>query len=125
MNPVVENISTHNDTLTFTLQNVNVSIANALRRVMIANIPTVVIRSTPYEKNDVDIEVNTTRLNNEIIKQRLSCIPIFIRNVEEDALSEYEIEIDEANTTPNMKYITTGHFKVKHNGTYFKKKTCR
>ena len=50
-----------------------------------------------YEKNDVDIEVNTTRLNNEIIKQRLSCIPIFIRNVEEDALSEYEIEIDESN----------------------------
>ena len=32
----------------------------------------------PHEKNKANIEINTTRFNNEIIKQRLSCIPIHI-----------------------------------------------
>ena len=39
----------------------------------------IVFRTTPYEKNDANFEVNSTKLNNEILKQRLSCIPIHIR----------------------------------------------
>ena len=49
-----------------------------VRRIIIAGIPTIVIRTMPHENNDVDIEINTTRLNNEILKQRISCIPIHI-----------------------------------------------
>ena len=65
-----------------TISNINCSLANALRRVILANIPTVVFRTSPYEKNDATFHINTSRLNNEILKQRLSCIPIHISDME-------------------------------------------
>jgi DNA-directed RNA polymerase alpha subunit len=64
--------------LQFTLSNVNVSIANAIRRTILSDIPMVVFKTTPYEENKSNFITNTTRLNNEILKQRLSCIPIHI-----------------------------------------------
>ena len=87
MDPQVSLLKSNKSTFTFTVSNCNVSFANALRRIILSEIPTIVIRSTPYERNDVTIHINTTRLNNEILKQRLSCIPIFIR----DQLSEEEL----------------------------------
>ena len=61
--------------LRFTMQNVNVSIANSIRRVILSEIPTVVFDSLDKEDiNDENITIhkNNTILNNEIIKQRLS-----------------------------------------------------
>ena len=74
MNPSVSKINNNANAkspLTFTLSGVNVSLANAIRRIIISEIPTVVFRTTPYEKNRVKIEINSTRMNNEIIKQRI------------------------------------------------------
>ena len=65
-----------NDTLHFTLKGINVSIANGLRRVILSDIPIVGFKGFPHENNDINIHKNTTRLNNEILKQRISCIPI-------------------------------------------------
>ena len=98
MDPQVSLLKTNKSFLTFTLTNCNVSIANALRRIILSEIPIVVIRSTPYEKNDVTLHVNTTRLNNEILKQRLSSIPIFIRDqLSAEELQEYELVIEKKN----------------------------
>ena len=58
------------------MSGVNVSIANGLRRIA-SEIPLVVFRTTPHEANKATFEVNTTRMNNELLKQRLSCIPIY------------------------------------------------
>jgi DNA-directed RNA polymerase I and III subunit RPAC1 len=115
MDPQATSIKTRNSILTFTLSNINVSFANALRRIIISEIPTVVIRSSPYEKNDATIHVNTTRLNNEILKQRLSCIPIFIRDkLSEDELREYEVVINKKNESESIEFITTEDFRIKH-----------
>ena len=67
MNPTVElnDIPGNNNSLTFTLSGVNVSIANAIRRVILSDINTVVFRTTPHEKNKANILLNTSRLNNE------------------------------------------------------------
>ena len=83
MNPHVELNSRHNDEmLMFTLSGVNVSLANAIRRTILSDIPLVVFRTTPYQQNKANIISNTSRLNNEILKQRLSCIPIHIKDIE-------------------------------------------
>jgi len=117
MEPQVSINSKKKDTLIFTISNINVSLANALRRTILSQIPIVVIRSHPYEKNDVTIHVNTTRLNNEILKQRLSCIPIYIRDqLSEEVLKEYEIVIDKKNTSDVVEFITTEDFKIIHRG---------
>ena len=69
MNPQVEKLVEDNGVLTFTLNGVNVSLANAIRRTILSDIKTVVFKTSPYEENKSNILVNTTRFNNEIIKQ--------------------------------------------------------
>ena len=114
MDPRIENVSEdNNDTLTFTLSGVNVSIANAIRRTILSNINTVIFRTAPYEENKANIMVNTSRLNNEILKQRLSCIPIHITDLEMP-LQNYIMEVNVENLTDTIVFVTTKDFKVKN-----------
>lgn len=113
MNPQVELNSRHNDeTLLFTLSGVNVSLANAIRRTILSDIPLVVFRTSPHEQNKANIIANTSRLNNEIIKQRLSCIPIHIKDVENFPLKNYQLEVNVENITDTTMYVTTENFVI-------------
>jgi len=113
MNPQVELNSRHNDEmLLFTLSGVNVSLANAIRRTILSDIPLVVFRTTPYEQNKANIIANTSRLNNEILKQRLSCIPIHIKDIDGFPLKNYQLEVNVENITDTMMYVTTENFVI-------------
>ena len=119
----VDSIKNNGDILTFTLSNVNVSVANALRRTIISDIPAIVFRTAPYEDNKAKFEINTTRLNNEILKQRLSCIPIHMQTmttssatgqvINEVPYKNYRLEIDVKNDTDATIYVTTKDFVVR------------
>jgi len=113
MDPQVENIDANDDMLTFTLSGVNVSIANALRRTIISDIPMIVFRTSPNEKNKCNIIANTTRFNNEIIKQRLSCIPIHIKDLQEFPLKNYLLEVNVENNTDTIMFVTTENFTIR------------
>jgi len=102
-----------NGFLKFTLVDCNMSIANALRRIIISDIPTFVFRTFPYSENRAEIIHNTTRLHNEIIKQRLSCIPIHITDMD-FPYKDYIIEVDVKNDTDSILYVTTKDFKIKN-----------
>ena len=113
MEPSVMDMNEQDNLLKFTISGINVSFANALRRTILSDIPTVVIRTFPYEKNDAIFEINTSRFNNEILKQRLSCIPIYIKDLAIN-LDDYLLEIDVKNTYDQMIYVTTADFKIKN-----------
>lgn len=118
MEPVVKNLSDDANALYFTLQGVEVSLANALRRTILSDIPTVVIETDTYEKNQCNILTNTGRLHNEILKQRLSCIPIHstvLRDTEDDKAlpGNYQLVVDVKNDTDNNIYVTTEDFKLR------------
>jgi DNA-directed RNA polymerase alpha subunit len=118
MNPFVElkskkSDSIEYDTIEFTLSGVNVSLANALRRTLLSDIPLVVFKTTPYQENKANIIANTSRLNNEIIKQRLSCIPIHINDVYNFPLKNYLLEVNVENNSDNILYVTTQDFMIK------------
>lgn len=116
MNPTVKNIAENNGRLTFTLSGVNVSLANAIRRIIISEIPCVVFRTSPYAENKVNISINTTRLNNELIKQRISCIPIHIQDTS-TPIENYIIMIDKKNTGDVIDYVTTKDITIKDTST--------
>ena len=113
MNPIVEQFSEKADELTFTISGINVSLANAIRRTILSDINIVVFRTSPYERNEANILVNTSRLNNEIIKQRLSCIPVHIRNIEEFPVDKYYIEVKVQNISNSVMFVTTEDFVIK------------
>lgn len=116
MEPSVLDMNESKNTLYFTISNINVSFANAIRRIILSDIPTVVIRTFPYEKNDAEFIINTSSLNNEIIKQRLSCVPIYINDLTTE-LNDYIIEVDVNNKTDQLIYVTTADFKIKNTKT--------
>lgn len=119
MNPALSNISVDGDVYKFTLSGINVSLANAIRRTILSDIPTVVFYTDTSVAGQCSIPINTTRLHNEILKQRLSCIPIHTGDL--DTLpGNYILELDIQNETDTLIIVTTEHFKVKNkaNGNY-------
>lgn len=79
--PVISNLRVSGkDELQFTLENTDVSIANGLRRILLSEIPCLVFRTEvlPDTTENTVFHVNTTRHHNEILKQRLRCVPICI-----------------------------------------------
>ena len=113
MSAKIEELKESGDTMTFTLTGVDTSYANGIRRVILSEIPIVVFKTTPHEENKAAILINTSRLNNEIIKQRLSCIPICIKDLEID-LKNYLLELDVENKTDTMMMVTTKDFKIRN-----------
>jgi DNA-directed RNA polymerase subunit L len=113
MKPIVRTFPKKGDESKFILSNVNVSVANSIRRTVLSDIPTLVFKTAPYEENKANIVVNTSRLNNEIIKQRLSCIPIHVKNLSEFPFKNYLLEVNVENITDNILFVTTKDFKIR------------
>ncbi len=111
MNPKIDNIFLDGDILEFTISNIDVTIANTLRRTILSDIYTCVFKTYPYNECDANIEINTTRLNNEILKQRLSCIPIHITD-DDFPIDNIILIIDKENTSNIIEYVTTEDFQL-------------
>ena len=92
----------------FTLENANVSVANALRRVIISDIETAIFDTN---NDSINIIENTTRFHNEILKQRLGCIPIHIKDKE--GIENILVELNVNNATDSLQYVTTKDFVIK------------
>jgi len=113
MSAKIEELKESVDTMTFTLTGVDACYANGIRRVILSEIPIVVFKTTPHEENKSNILINTSRLNNEIIKQRLSCVPVCIKDLEID-FKNYMLELDVENKTDTVIMVTTKDFKIKN-----------
>jgi DNA-directed RNA polymerase subunit L len=105
--------------LRFTIDKINVSLANAIRRVILSDISTFVFRTFPYAECKASITTNTSRIHNEILKQRLSCIPIHITD-QDFPYKDYQLEINVTADGNEIRYVTTKDFKLKNktNGKY-------
>lgn len=90
--------------LEFELKGVPVSFANALRRIMLSGIPTVVVK-------DVQILQNTSQLPHEMLKHRVEMLPINVRASETRLLSEAKLEL-RIPALDAPQEITTRHFTI-------------
>jgi DNA-directed RNA polymerase alpha subunit len=105
----VENIkvSNHGFELGCELRNFPVSFVNGLRRILIGNIPTVVVR-------DVKIIENTTQLPHEMLKHRMEMLPIKVAPTDSTTIKDAKIRIRIFPDTENVetRTITTDDFVV-------------
>ena len=109
--PEIYNVLKDENIMTFTLANCNVSVANAIRRTILSDIPVIGIRTIPYDKNDAKFHINTSRINNDILKQRLSCIPVNLR-YSNKGYETLQLVIDVKNDGDEVRYVTTDDFKL-------------
>jgi DNA-directed RNA polymerase alpha subunit len=126
MNTNISNISEEAGVYRFTLSGLNVSLANSIRRTILSDIPINVIKTETFAENQCNILINTSRLHNEILKHRLSCIPIHITELEL-LPGNYVLEVDVTNDTEQLIYVTTEHFKIRNktNGNYLTENEIR
>ena len=114
--PRIVSKTDENGQLKFTIDRINVSLANALRRVILSDISTIVFRTTPHAESKSSITVNTTRLHNQILNQRLSCIPIHITDTD-FPFKDYAVEVAVSADASEIRYVTTKDFKLKNKTT--------
>ena len=114
MEPLIKNAPELNsyDVITFTISGLDVSLANAIRRVILSRINTIVFKTTPNEVNTAIIKINTSRFNNEIIKQRLSSIPIHLDVEDHPDFGYYLLVVDVGNDTTDIINVTTENFNI-------------
>ena len=112
----ISNVVENNNEIKFVLQGVDCTIANGLRRTLLSDIPCVIMKTMPHKECKVNITKNTSRFNNEIIKQRLSCIPVHITDMN-TPIDQLELELDVENETEDVIYVTTHDIKIKNTST--------
>lgn len=109
-NPSIEKDYEDDGVLHFILKDIHLSIANAIRRTILMDIPVVVIRTETTDINKCVISSNTTRFHNEIVKNRLSCIPIITTDLE-NFPEKYRLLVKVQNDTENeLRWVTTDDF---------------
>ena len=105
----LENMKTINNgfELSCELKNFPVSFVNAIRRILIGNLPTVVIR-------DVQILENTTQLPHEMIKHRVEMLPVKVSTFDAATIKDAKIELRVLPDKENdrVRTITTDDFVV-------------
>jgi DNA-directed RNA polymerase subunit L len=89
----------------FELNKVPIPFVNGLRRILIAEIPTVVIR-------DVVIRTNTTQLNNEMLKHRVEMLPVNVHPSEVGVIRDTKLQVHFDPSPEADRLVTSDDFVV-------------
>lgn len=111
MMPVLENVKTSNKGFEFSCEfrNFPVTFVNALRRLVLSGVPTVVIQ-------DVQILENTTQLPHEMMKHRVEMLPVNVTPEDASTIRDSKIELHILpDKTDKVRVITTDDFVVESN----------
>jgi len=90
----------------------HVTVANTIRRQILAAVKTVGFKTEPPELSDVNISVNTTPLVNEMLMHRIGMIPVFVEDPDTFNSEEYEFRINVENVGNDVVPITSADIQV-------------
>ena len=111
--PYAKSWDKHNYFVEFEVANIQISMANAIRRIMISDVKSVGFRTEPYKECQINVIANDTPLHNQFVLHRLSMIPIHVANIDKFDVDDYLFIIDLSNNTNSIMNITTEHFQIK------------
>ena len=115
--PDITNVQYEKGQLTFTLSGsetygLDKSVANAIRRTLLTDIPTVGFRIDENVKNkDIKINTNTGSLHNELLLQRIGLIPIYLDP--DKYMKNYLFKLSvQSDDKKQYKFITAQDFQL-------------
>ena len=96
--------------------NVDISIVNSVRRVILRNIPVVACRFDPenYVENDIKFHKNNSSLFNEFLGHRIALIPVHFSEEETENFEQdkYNFIINQKNSQKHIISVTSKDIKV-------------
>ena len=110
--PVFSDAVENDGVFSCTLSHCDVAFVNALRRTILTDIPMCCIRTETDALNQCVISVNDGRLHNEILKQRLSCIPVHTTDLSW-LPGVVELVVDVVNRGETTLLVTSEHFQLR------------
>ena len=98
--------------LNIEISNVNLSLINAMRRVILSEYPTIGFNIDDYLNSDIKVITNTSSINNEFIMHRIGLVPIHYSSIKAFDSSKYKFVIDKQNTSNSTISVKSNDFKV-------------
>ena len=101
--------------MTLVIDDLDLSIVNSVRRIILSEIPNVAFDFDPYaEKNDITITTNTCALHNEFLAHRISLIPLCFdaKEIENFDSKKYRFVLTKKNTGTEILHVTTDDFEI-------------
>lgn len=110
--PKVVGLQEDGNSLEMEISDIDRSIVNSLRRTVLTYVPILVFRGFPHKENRIQISKNTSKFNNEYLKHRIQCIPIFVSDETrfESMVENYAVKLKVVNDTNQQRYVTTKDF---------------
>jgi DNA-directed RNA polymerase alpha subunit/DNA-directed RNA polymerase subunit L len=103
----------------FTIKDIELSIVNAIRRIILSELPNVAFYFDPYDvdNNDIVIKNNNSVLHNEFLAHRISLIPIHFHENEINDFKpdDYRFILKKKNTLSSQINITTKDIEIFNN----------
>lgn len=114
---VIDSVTELENHLEFDFKQIDLSLVNALRRIILTEIESLVIRGFPHNENLIEITKNNTKYNNEYLKHRLSCIPITVSKQSQfkKMMNDFVLKVNLKNDTNDKMTLTTEHMKLYNN----------
>lgn len=110
--PTLLNSKEHRIQASFRVAPIHVTVANTLRRQVLAAVHTVGFKTEPPESSDVHITENTTPLVNEMLMHRIGMIPIAIVDPHTFNPDDYEFRLNIENVGKSLVNVSAADFVV-------------
>ncbi len=102
--------------INFKIKDLDLSIINAVRRIILAEIPNVAFYFDPYDidNNSIKIKTNTGVIHNEFLAHRISLVPLcFDENeIYNFDPKKYKFVLHKKNTSNSVMNVTTADFDI-------------
>ena len=95
------------------IEDVDVSLINAIRRTIISSVDTIGVRTEPYDKCQIEILQNDTPLHNQFLNHRIGMIPINIPYPDKFKYEDYELFINVENDSSIPKSIYSNDIQIR------------
>ena len=111
----LNNFKIDQESLTFDVNNISHAFLNAIRRLIISDVPTLGFRTEYGKESDIVIHKNTSSLHNEFLAHRISLVPVHYdsKKIESFEKDKLEFFIDVTNNTTKPMDVTTEHIQIR------------
>ena len=105
------------NSLNLQIDNINLSLVNAIRRCILAEFPTIGFKTEDYVNSDLKVIENTSSMHNEYILHRIGLVPIHYDSIKKFDPEKYKFILKMENNTNSTISIKSNDIKVFNNET--------